>query len=136
LLASRFARVDLLRAKSMSDAQYQVVPFSVYAVNMSGHRHMVRSGEGPLYTIEPTSQCLRNSWDDGPQMADDCLWALAPQSCPSPKCAAYPTAAFGEHWEPRLSAIVALRPSHEAVTQTADPLRNLPDAVWKHRGLY
>src|ERR1700730_14499791 len=37
-------------------------------------------------------------------MADGCLWVLAPQSCPSPKCAAYPTAAFGEHWEPRLSA--------------------------------
>ncbi|MGF6604433.1 hypothetical protein P3T23_009188 [Paraburkholderia sp. GAS448] len=54
----------------MFEAQYQVVPFSVYAVNMSGHRHMVRSGEGPLYTIEPTSQCLRDSWDWGPQMAE------------------------------------------------------------------
>jgi len=31
---------------------------------------MVRSGEGPLYTIEPTSQRLRNSWDEGPQMAE------------------------------------------------------------------
>jgi hypothetical protein len=60
----------------MSDAQYHVVPFSVYAVNMSGHRHMVRSGEGPLYTIEPTSQRLRNSWDEGPQMADLCLTAI------------------------------------------------------------
>jgi hypothetical protein len=38
-------------------------------------------------------------------MTDGCLWALAPQSCPSPESAAYPTAVFGEHCEPRLSAM-------------------------------
>jgi len=62
----------------MFDAQFQVIPFSVYPVNMSGHRHTIRSGEGPLYTIEPTSQCLRNSWDEGPQMADRASSTNAP----------------------------------------------------------
>src|SRR5882672_9935177 len=37
-------------------------------------------------------------WPDG------CLWGLAPQSGPSPIWAAYPSSAFGEHWEPRLPA--------------------------------
>jgi hypothetical protein len=36
-------------------------------------------------------------------MADDWIWGLAPQSSPSPICAAYPSSAFSEHWEPRLS---------------------------------
>jgi hypothetical protein len=35
---------------------------------------------------------------------DDCLWGLAPQSSLSPICAAYPSSAFSEHWEPRLPA--------------------------------
>jgi hypothetical protein len=37
-------------------------------------------------------------------LADDCLWGLAPQSSPSPICAAYPSSAFSEYWEPRLPA--------------------------------
>ena len=37
-------------------------------------------------------------------LADGCLWALVPQSSPSPKCAVYPSSALREHWEPRLSA--------------------------------
>jgi hypothetical protein len=45
---------------------------------------------------------------NGRKWPDGCLWALAPQSCLSPKCAAYPTATFGEHWEPRLSATFRL----------------------------
>jgi hypothetical protein len=37
-------------------------------------------------------------------LVDGCLWALAPQCSPSPKCAVYPSSALREHWEPRLPA--------------------------------
>jgi len=43
---------------------------------------------------------------DGPLLADGCLWALASQCSPSPKCAVYPSSALREHWEPRLPAIL------------------------------
>ncbi len=46
---------------------------------------------------EPTLECPFESSIERPQMADGCLWELAPQSCPSPKRAADPTAAFGKH---------------------------------------
>jgi hypothetical protein len=41
---------------------------------------------------------------DGGFWADGCLWALAPQCSPSPKCAVYLSSALREHWEPRLPA--------------------------------
>src|SRR5450631_1999231 len=39
-----------------------------------------------------------------PQLADGCLWGLAPQSSPLPICAVYRSSALGEHSEPRLPA--------------------------------
>jgi hypothetical protein len=57
-------------------------------------------------TIDPifpqTHFCARRRSQKGD--SDGCPWALAPQSCPCPKGAAYPSSAFGEHWELRLPA--------------------------------
>jgi len=58
--------------------------------------------------VIPDVSFLGHEWQE---VADGCLWGLAPQSSPSPICAVYPSSAFGEHWEPRLPAKNGRRPS-------------------------
>jgi hypothetical protein len=56
--------------------------------------------------------------------ADGCLWAVAPQSGPSPKCAAHTSSDFGRPKEPRLRAICG----HSSETR-----RGLPSGCSMHK---